>query len=157
MWSSCTRQYSFFHQASVPRRITDTTIWFLFIGAITGKQHLGFIWTNSPHDQRVTLKEILLTQLTYCHHCYYPSFLFFLFRKINNLFTNRTNLTLTTAWHSHLFNFGKFLYDSFVFLRIIAIPSVSLTVIIKTEGWLNVFIRGNLVSCEFSSNFPWSL
>lgn len=54
-------------------------------------------------------------------------------------------------------NFWVLLYDAHVFLGVVAVPAVSLPIVIHTELNLMVFIRGEACTRELRSNFPGPL
>ncbi len=58
---------------------------------------------------------------------------------------------------THLIYFLEFLCDGFMVAKIIAVPSVSFSLIVEIQEWLGMLIWGDVISCKFGTHFARSL
>lgn len=54
-------------------------------------------------------------------------------------------------------HFGIFFHDALMFLRIVAIPAVTLPIVVQVYLYLTVFVWSDTCACELCANFSWPL
>lgn len=71
--------------------------------------------------------------------------------------TNVLTSGVQSCWSAYQIYFGVLFNNALMFLWVVAIPAITLSIIVHGELDLSVFIWSNPCSCEFGTNFSGSL